>query len=64
MDEYRLELVGFNGAALDSYKAMGGFTEIIAWTTRLFLPVNDEAVLVRLLDRHPITAEPTARVAA
>ena len=56
MSEYRLELTGYNAAALESYKAMGCFTEIISWATRLFIPAHDTHVLDQLMARHKITA--------
>ena len=56
MSEYRLELTGYNAAALESYKAMGCFTEIISWATRLFIPAHDTQVLDQLMVRHKITA--------
>jgi hypothetical protein len=37
----RLEVVGFDPRALPSWKAKGCFTEIIAYQTRLFMPVNN-----------------------
>ncbi len=56
MSEHRLELVGYNVAALESYKAMGCFTEIISWATRLFVPSDDTKVVDQLMVRHKITA--------
>jgi hypothetical protein len=56
MSEYRLELAGYNAAALESYKAMGCFTEIISWATRLFVPTGEPQVLDQLMARHKITA--------
>lgn len=56
MSAYRLELVGYNAAALESYKAMGCFTEIISWATRLFVPTQDTHVVEKLMKRHKITA--------
>lgn len=66
MSEYRLELVGYNGAALASYKAMGCFTEIISWATRLFVPVDDRSVMIRILAQHKITTagDKTGKVAS
>ena len=65
MSAYRLELAGYNAAALESYKAMGCFTEIISWATRLFVPTDDTHVVEELMKRHTITAAgPAGRVAA
>jgi predicted RNA methylase len=65
MSEYRLELVGYNAAALESYKAMGCFTEIISWATRLFVPADDPKILEALMTRHKIVAAgSTERIAA
>ncbi|WP_051645386.1 strawberry notch C-terminal domain-containing protein [Labrenzia sp. DG1229] len=64
MSAYRLELVGATGPALAQFKAMGCFTEIIQWATRLFIPTDDEKVLTRLLDKHRIVVEGVERNAA
>lgn len=65
MSEYRLELTGYNAAALESYKAMGCFTEIISWATRLFVPADDPKTLEALMARHKIVAAGgTERIAA
>lgn len=48
----RLELVGWSAARLDWYKALGCFTEIIRYRTRLFVPTaSAAAVLARLTGR-------------
>jgi hypothetical protein len=64
MSAYRLELVGYNAAALERYKAMGCFTEIISWATRLFVPTDDEKVLDALMAQHKIVAATSERIAA
>ncbi|MDF1670162.1 MAG: strawberry notch family protein [Roseovarius sp.] len=66
MSEYRLELVGIQPEALQSYKALGCFTEIISWATRLFVPTDSPDVVARILVRHSITTadEETRRTAA
>ena len=53
MDRWRLEVVGAGGqkAAL---QALGCFVEIIAYTPRLFVPVDQPAVLAAVLARHPV----------
>jgi hypothetical protein len=47
--EQRLEVVGFDPRALPSWKAKGCFTEIIAYQTRLFMPVNSAREIVEAL---------------
>jgi hypothetical protein len=42
----RLEIVGAEAAQLPSFKAMGCFTEIIAYKTRLFIPLEGAAAIV------------------
>ncbi|MFN3511890.1 MAG: strawberry notch-like NTP hydrolase domain-containing protein [Phenylobacterium sp.] len=53
MDRWRLEVVGGAGdrAAL---VALGGFVEIIAYTPRMFLPVDRAEVVQAVLRRHPV----------
>jgi hypothetical protein len=55
MHETRLEVLGFEAGALSRLKALGCFSEIIAWKTRLFIPVGEQGprVLAAFLDRHP-----------
>ena len=65
MSAYRMELTGCAPDALPRYKAMGCFTEIISWATRLFVPSDDTTVVARILAEHTITAAAqTDRVAA
>ena len=45
----RIELKGFAPEKLDWYKSLGGFTEIIAYKTRLFLPVEKAPAIIALL---------------
>jgi hypothetical protein len=47
--EQRLEVIGFDPRALPSWKAKGCFTEIIAYQTRLFMPVNSARDIVAAL---------------
>lgn len=47
--EQRLEVIGFDPRALPSWKAKGCFTEIIAYQTRLFMPVNSAREIVAVL---------------
>lgn len=50
MDANRLEFVGFVPSDLQRFKAIGCFTEIIQWKTRLFVPADDATILQKLLD--------------
>ncbi|WFS69538.1 strawberry notch family protein (plasmid) [Agrobacterium leguminum] len=52
MGEYRLEITGHTPSALPALKAIGCFTEIISWTTRLFAPAGNPDVLEKLIQRH------------
>ncbi len=65
MGAYRIELAGFTEAMRDRLRADGLFSEIIAWTLRMFVPADGggPAVLARLLERHPVERI-TAREAA
>ncbi len=56
MNDYRIELSGFTDGMRDRLRAMGLFSEMIAWKVRFFIPTSDEgpAVLARLVERHPI----------
>ena len=47
--EQRLEVLGFDPRALASWKAKGCFTEIIAYQTRLFMPVSNAREIVAKL---------------
>ena len=63
MGQARLELMGISPSALSEFKAMGCFTEIIQWKTRVFVPLNDLSALTQLLDKYPVgsaTAEQAA----
>ena len=59
MGQPRLELIGASGAALPMLKAMGCFTEVIQWKTRLFIPTDGTDVLARVLAEHPVGASAT-----
>ncbi|MBP8936890.1 MAG: strawberry notch family protein [Agrobacterium sp.] len=52
MGEARMEVIGHSATALQTLKALGCFTEIISWSTRLFVPVNNPDVLDRLIERY------------
>jgi hypothetical protein len=47
--ERRLELAGFDPARLSELKALGCFTEIIRYQTRLFVPVTRAAEILERL---------------
>ena len=54
MNDQWIELAGFSDGMRDWLKAIGLFSEIIAWKTRFFLPVTEEgpSILNRLIERH------------
>ena len=47
----RLELAGWSAARLDWYKALGCFTEIIRYQTRLFVPTTSAASIIARLSQ-------------
>jgi hypothetical protein len=50
--EFRLEILELPPARLEEFKAMGCFTEIIQWNTRLFIPKSREIeILTHILTR-------------
>ena len=53
--DQRCELIDYRHTDLDTLKHVGCFTEIIAWRTRVFVPVSDDgpAILGRVLDLYP-----------
>jgi predicted RNA methylase len=57
MHTARIELTGFSDGERERLKAMGLFSEIIAWRLRLFVPIDASgpAVLAGLMERHPLT---------
>jgi hypothetical protein len=56
MSAPRVELTGFSDGAVERLKALGCVSEIIAWTLRLFVPVDERGpvILGSLFDRHPL----------
>jgi hypothetical protein len=56
MNEHRVELTGFTEGMRERLRAMGCFSEIIAWKLRFFLPVGKEGpdILSRLIERFPV----------
>jgi hypothetical protein len=56
MGEDRIELIGFGESARAGLKALGLFSEVIAWKTRLFVPTGGSgaAILGALMERHAL----------
>ena len=50
----RIEIEGPAGPDIAALKQLGCVTEIIAWRTRVFVPVDDTATLARVLERWPV----------
>jgi predicted RNA methylase len=53
MDRWRIEVVG-GRTDRDALVALGCFVEIIAFTPRVFIPVDQPKVLEAVLRRHPV----------
>ena len=53
MDRWRLEIVG-GGLDRDALVALGCFVEIIAFTPRVFAPIDRPDVVEAVLRRHPV----------
>ncbi|MBM9400812.1 hypothetical protein JUN65_04345 [Gluconacetobacter azotocaptans] len=56
MGNHRIELTGFTEAMRERLRVYGLFTEIISWTLRFFVPVDEAggAVLDRLFETWPV----------
>ncbi|MCW2387113.1 putative RNA methylase [Sphingobium sp. B11D3B] len=56
MNDWRIELTGFNDLGIERLKAMGLISEIVSWKLRLYVPTGavGAGVLERLFDRFPI----------
>ena len=52
MDRQRLEVVGA-ASQRSAFQALGCFTEIIAYTPRVFVPVENPEVLAAVLAKWP-----------
>ena len=52
MDRYRLEVVGA-ASQRSTFAALGCFTEIIAYTPRVFVPTDHPDVLKAILAKWP-----------
>lgn len=63
MDRWRAEVVG-GSAHRSALLALGCFDEIIAWTVRVFVPVDRPEVLQAVLRRHPVEHLLEGRAAA
>jgi predicted RNA methylase len=56
MNDWRIELTGFNDLGVERLKAMGLISEIVSWKLRLYVPTGAVGadVLERLFERFPI----------
>ncbi|MFA6605581.1 MAG: strawberry notch family protein, partial [Sphingomonas sp.] len=56
MNDWRIELTGFNDLGVERLKAMGLISEIVSWKLKLYVPTGAVGVdvLGRLLDRFPV----------
>ncbi len=65
MNDWRIELTGFDDLGIDRLKAFGLITEIVSWKLKLYVPAGAAGadVLARLLDRYPIDRAAPRKVA-
>lgn len=56
MNDWRIELTGFNDLGVERLKAMGLISEIVSWKLKLYVPAGaaGAAVFAALVDRFPI----------
>ncbi|HKX77575.1 MAG TPA: strawberry notch family protein [Novosphingobium sp.] len=56
MNDWRIELTGFNDLGIERLKAMGLISEIVSWKLKLYVPTGavGAGVLDSLFDRFPI----------
>ena len=56
MNDWRIELTGFNDLGVERLKAMGLMSEIVSWKLRLYVPMGAAGAeaFARLVDRFPI----------
>ena len=56
MNDWRVELTGFNDLGIERLKTMGLISEIVSWKLKLYIPTGAVGVdvLAKLLDRFPI----------
>ena len=57
MNDWRIELSGFNDLGVERLKTMGLISEIVSWKLKLYVPAGAAGadVFVALVDRFPIT---------
>jgi hypothetical protein len=65
MNDWRIELAGFNDLGVERLKAMGLISEIVSWKLKLYVPTGAVGVdvLDRLLERFPIERLSTRKAA-
>ena len=56
MNDWRIEMTGFNDLGVERLKSLGLISEIVSWKLKLYVPTGavGVGVLERLLDRFPI----------
>lgn len=54
MGQSRLEIIDVEQSFLASLKAMGCFTEVIQWKTRVFIPTDQMDTLTKVLEKYPV----------
>jgi hypothetical protein len=56
MNDWRIELTGFNDLGVERLKAFGLISEIVSWKLKLYVPAGAAGadVFARLVDRFPI----------
>jgi hypothetical protein len=56
MNDWRIELTGFNDLGIERLKAFGLISEIVSWKLKLYVPAGAAGadVFARLVDRFPI----------
>jgi hypothetical protein len=56
MNDWRIELSGFNDLGVERLKAFGLISEIVSWKLKLYVPAGAAGadVFARLVDRFPI----------
>lgn len=65
MNDWRIELTGFNDLGVERLKAMGLISEIVSWKLKLYVPTGAVGadVLDRLFERFPIERFSTRKAA-
>src|SRR3546814_4320351 len=56
MNDWRIELIGFNDLGVERLKAMGLISEIVSWKLKLYVPTGAVGadVLGRLIESFPL----------